>query len=793
MQLKPGTELQNGKYRIIKTLGQGGFGITYLAEQTGLHRKVAIKEFFMKEYCERDDATSQVSLGTSRGSKDLVARFRGKFVREAQMIAELEHPNIVKIHDVFEENGTAYYVMQFLAGESLSERVKSRGVLPEGEALGYIRQIGKALEYVHARKFLHFDVKPSNILVNESGDAVLIDFGVSKHYDESGSQTSSTPVGISKGYAPLEQYQQNEISTFTPATDIYALGATLYTLLTGSVPPSASEVNEDGLPALPERISKPVRDAIEKAMQPRRKDRPQTVAAFLSLLSASSVPSSSPAASESATEETEIVSKPTPRSTPKPQPQVMPSPAPSPRQSSSPAPALSPASVKKPSKAWLWALLGGLAVAMIIAAIVLGGRKDRPAPVEQQSPVDTTAVETPVETETPPAAFPGSVKLSSTPSGATIWLDGKNTRKTTPEILEDLTPGKHSLKLTLDGYNDYAGSVTITSGKRSETSPTLTAKEKPVVTAKLDAELGTNSETVIPGSIKISSTPSGAAIWFDGKNTKRITPAIIEDIFPGEHTVKLVLDGYEDGNDSVTVTSGLRVDIAKTLTTRPVQVSTPTQPSVESKPVVAEKPTTGTIRNFDWIDLGLPSGLKWATCNVGASSPSDYGSYFAWGETSSKSDYSWETLRYRIRGNSYRNVKFSKYNTSSASGTVDSKKILELSDDAARANWGGSWRMPTQNEFQELINHCKWEWTTQGGKKGYKVSSRTNGNSIFLPAAGYCDEGLSNGEGWLGNYWTSSLRSVDPGRAVHLEFNSVERAMDYDSRNRGMPVRPVSE
>lgn len=143
MQLKPGTKLQNGKYEIVKTQGQGGFGITYLAEQVVLHRKVAIKEFFMKEYCERDGSTSHVTLGATAGSKELVARFREKFIREAQMIAGLEHPNIVKIHDVFEENGTAYYVMEYLEGDSLSERVKKKGPLLESEALKYIHEVGR--------------------------------------------------------------------------------------------------------------------------------------------------------------------------------------------------------------------------------------------------------------------------------------------------------------------------------------------------------------------------------------------------------------------------------------------------------------------------------------------------------------------------------------------------------------------------------------------------------------------------------------------------------------------------
>lgn len=283
--LLPGVSLQSNKYRIIRVLGQGGFGITYEATQVALHRKVAIKEFFMKEYCERNQSTSHVTLGTSSGSIELVAKFQGKFVREAQMIAGFNHPHIVRIHDVFEENGTAYYVMEFLEGGSLLTKVQQEGPLPEKQALSYIREVSDALDYIHRRNFLHFDVKPSNIMLDSDGRAVLIDFGVSKHYDEAGHQTSSTPIGISKGYAPLEQYQQAEISRFTPVTDIYSLGATLYFLLTGLVPPGASEVNEDGLPPMPTSVSRSVQKAITEAMQPRRKDRPQCVEAFLKFLS----------------------------------------------------------------------------------------------------------------------------------------------------------------------------------------------------------------------------------------------------------------------------------------------------------------------------------------------------------------------------------------------------------------------------------------------------------------------------------------------------------------------------
>ena len=285
--LTEGTLLQGGKYRIEKTLGQGGFGITYLAMQSGLERHVAIKEFFMKDCCTRCDGSSRVTLGTE-GMRGTVERFREKFMKEARNIARLKHPNIVQIIDVFEENGTAYYVMDYAEGGSLADKVKAQGCLPEAVATGYIRQVAEALGYVHGQKMNHLDVKPGNIMLTGSGSAVLIDFGLAKQYDAAtGGQTSTTPIGISEGYAPTEQYKQGGVSTFSPETDIYALGATYFNLLTGVKPPSASDVVQDGVPTgelARKKVSRKATDLIVHAMEPRTKDRFHSIAEFLQAL-----------------------------------------------------------------------------------------------------------------------------------------------------------------------------------------------------------------------------------------------------------------------------------------------------------------------------------------------------------------------------------------------------------------------------------------------------------------------------------------------------------------------------
>ncbi len=284
--LHEGATLQGGKYIIEGVIGQGGFGITYLAIQSSLERKVAIKEFFMKELCERDESTSHVTLGTE-GSRETVNRFREKFLKEARNIARLNHPNIVRIIDVFEENGTAYYVMEYAENGSLADKVKREGYITEPVATRYILQVAEALDYIHQRKMNHLDVKPANIMLNEKDEAILIDFGVAKQYDaETSEGTTTTSVCISSGYSPAEQYHKKGVQSFSPQSDVYALAATLYKLLTGITPPEAIEVMDTGLPKeeLQEvGVSASAIKAIDAAMRSRRM-RPQSVSEFLSLL-----------------------------------------------------------------------------------------------------------------------------------------------------------------------------------------------------------------------------------------------------------------------------------------------------------------------------------------------------------------------------------------------------------------------------------------------------------------------------------------------------------------------------
>lgn len=198
---------------------------------------------------------------------------------------------------------------------------------------------------------------------------------------------------------------------------------------------------------------------------------------------------------------------------------------------------------------------------------------------------------------------------------------------------------------------------------------------------------------------------------------------------------------------------------------------------------------TGMENNHEWVDLGL--SVKWATCNVGADKPEDSGFFFAWGETKPKADYSLENYQFLRSGNNINSAMFSKYSTKSERGVVDNKTRLDLSDDAARSIWGGNWRLPTLEEQNELKTKCTWTWTTLNGTPGYKVTSKINGKSIFLPAAGYRRGTTLVEAGTNGHYWSSALRTDNPYFSYRLTFSSSVLGPANSYRCDGFSVRPV--
>lgn len=506
--LTKGTILKGSSYsyEIVKILGQGSFGITYLASvkmagalgTIDANIKVAIKEFFMKEINGREGTT------VTSGSKDgLFEDYRRKFVREAKNLSKLRHPNIVNVLEAFETNNTCYYVMEYMDGGSLDELIAKRHGLSEEDTVKYSLQIASALAFMHSNKMLHLDLKPKNIMMN-NGNAVLIDFGLSKQYNGNGEPESSTTVGTgTPGYAPIEQANYQDGNGFPVTMDIYALGATMFKMLTGERPPIASDILNDGFPSqLLKDKSQELAAVVEKAMQPMRKQRIQTVEKMKDLLAA----------------------------------------------------------------------------------------------------------------------------------------------------------------------DDWETTVLVN----------------------------------------------------------------------------------EDPKD------------------------------------VVVKQRTNTINGHEYVDLGL--SVKWATCNVGAERPSDYGDYFAWGEITPKSEYTEEnsvTFNKIMRDTPVRNMLWrSVKNQRDISG--DSRY------DAARANWGGTWRLPTVDEIDEFIEKCECKWTTQDGHNGHLVTG-PNGKSIFLPASGWRTYSSLNEMNEGGSYWSSTPNEDGTQDAYCLDFDCGELDYGWGCRDCGCTVRPVSD
>jgi uncharacterized protein (TIGR02145 family) len=197
-----------------------------------------------------------------------------------------------------------------------------------------------------------------------------------------------------------------------------------------------------------------------------------------------------------------------------------------------------------------------------------------------------------------------------------------------------------------------------------------------------------------------------------------------------------------------------------------------------------------SFAQFDYVDLGLPSGLLWATCNVGANAPEDYGDYFAWGETQPKSDYRWDTYQY-CNGSENTLIKYCTNSEYGNNGYVDNLTTLLPEDDAATANWGEGWRMPTDGEWQELYNNTTMTWTQQNGVNG-RLFTASNGNSLFLPAAGYRPHSSLDYAGSYGDYWSSSLYYTgNPSRAWFFRFHSGNYDMYISLRCYGQSVRAV--
>lgn len=275
--------LLSRQYKILQHIGAGGFGKTYLVEDQ-LGEKKVVKEFFISSMCTRDVTTQSVTVSVAENRQSFQEQL-AKFKEEARRIYSLSHPNIVKVSALFDENDTAYYVMNYVEGESLAQKSR-KGKLSESQIMRYLDQLLSALDYIHLRGITHLDIKPGNIMIDHNDNVVLIDFGASKLFNaQSVNKTMMTSMRppFTPGYAPIEQENGN-VKDMGPHCDIYALGATLYYLYTGEKAPSPFDIFQNGLPPIPQALPS-MQKVIKGAMEFDKNHRIKNVAEFRAMLS----------------------------------------------------------------------------------------------------------------------------------------------------------------------------------------------------------------------------------------------------------------------------------------------------------------------------------------------------------------------------------------------------------------------------------------------------------------------------------------------------------------------------
>ena len=343
-----------------------------------------------------------------------------------------------------------------------------------------------------------------------------------------------------------------------------------------------------------------------------------------------------------------------------------------------------------------------------------------------------------------------SLTVNCATSGAEVYINGEHKGKT--PLKEILPANNYEIEVRLAGYRSNKQSISLSeSESRTIDVPALQA---------------------ITGNLDVNYDPIDAEVWLDGKQLGT-SPAIFRNVLVGRHEVELRASGYTTKKEQIEIKEGQTTAVSGKL-----------EASAVGQAVASGSGVSGMDNGHEWVDLGL--SICWATTNVGASKPDEYGDYYAWGETSTKSEYSWSTYQY-CKGSE---KSMTKYCTKSNYGTVDNKTVLDSSDDVAHVKWGGNWRMPTCDELKELKEKCKWTWEERDSHQGYKVTG-PNGNSIFLPAAGCRNNSSLKFAGSNGGYWSRSLNESNPNGAWSLFFYSSYFSTDYSNRYYGFSVRPV--
>jgi serine/threonine protein kinase len=486
-----GTRLHD--FEITGILGEGGFGIVYIAFDHSLQRTVAIKEYMPGALAARGDDHS-VALRAERHKQTFNVGLKS-FINEARFLAQFDHPGLVKVYRFWEQNQTAYTAMQYYEGRTIKDIVaENPELVTEAWCLRILKQILEALDLLYTMRILHRDISPDNIIVQDNGDAVLLDFGSARQII--GDMTQGLTVILKPGYAPAEQYAGDASLEQGPYTDIYALAAVIYFAILKEAPAtSIARMIKDAVVPLTERdlpgFSDSFLRAIDMGLAVRAADRPQTIDEFRVLLGFA--PQEAPRLRGTTTQRFATIThagggEEFPRVTPKTAP-------PAAAKTAPPAPAAAPPKAKAPVKAgkpvprWMLAAgIGGVVLAAAVLVPLMGGGSSTvlveppqgaapavalpdasPAPAPAPEATAPAAASSPAIAEAPPAAAPAvpesiTYKLAIKPWG-TVYVDGAERGVSPPLKRLALTPGKHQIRVVNPSFPDYLTEVDQQDGK----------------------------------------------------------------------------------------------------------------------------------------------------------------------------------------------------------------------------------------------------------------------------------------------------------------------------------------
>ena len=753
-------------------IGGGGFGTVYKAKDNVLHRTVAIK-------------VSEVKT-TADGQKTFSLKDEFEALNHVP-----KHPNIANYEEFYsyeDHRGVCdYAIMQYYPDGNLSNAIKQGLTAEQKEDIA--TQLLEGIAFLHEHKVVHRDLKPGNILIVRDGDSIIpliTDFGLSKAADlGDGSVFSNSFGGGTQRYSSPEQLQGKPLRL---NTDLWSYGAILYEIFTGQQLFSASSgaantaqadleiynkiVNGDvqSLGVMPEKWRKVAERCLVVDADKRAKDEAElfgilngdaqedeTVAnaggsgglpPFKGVPEGRGIesplspkPNDNP--SQPNDEGTEVAGMP--QAAGKQPPIAGPS-SPNRHRGLPPSKGVpegrgieSPQSSKPKSKKTLWIALAAAAVAAIAAILFLRQPKQEPVPTDPE----------------------------------------------TDAFLACQTVADY--QAFCDYYGQRAAHYAEAQHKIDSlvTDSLQRAEAEAIALAIQDEEASYQACTTIAGcNAYLQAYPQGR--YVDKVKQKK---AELEDdeAYAACTTVaacEAYLRKYPQGRHVADVRKK-RDELAA------VVPQNNSQPAVQPQPTpTPEQSLTGTANGHEWVDLGLPSGTLWATCNMGASTPEGYGNYYAWGETSTKSTYDWSTYRY-ANGDYNRLTKYCNKSDYGNNGFTDNLTTLQGGDDPAASNWGGGWQTPSKAQWDELLANTTHQWTTRNGKSGRLFTSKTNGQTLFLPAAGGRWDSELRYAGSHGIYWSRSRTTGSPDYAWNLLFSSGICDMGNSRRYSGFTVRPV--